>query len=73
MKCPSCDQEMKTVVVEYTFSVESYVLHEESGQYQYHLNEDTEPDDDDYSLYCGECGKELEGLDLMEFQDLILL
>ena len=73
MKCPYCYQEMKSVDVEYTANPEEYVLNEESGKYQYVCHDDLDIDDDDYSLYCGECGKELEGVSLLEFQELIEL
>jgi len=72
MKCPNCEQEMKTVEVEYDSSPEVYVLDEETGRYVYQIYDSTdEPDDDTYRLVCGECGCELEGGVLDTFAGLI--
>lgn len=70
MKCPICDEEMRTVEVEYSSSPEIYVLDEATGRYVYTIQDD-EPDDDSYSLCCGECGAELEGHILDTFTSLI--
>ena len=72
MKCPICNEEMRTVDVEYTSSPEVYILDEETGRYSYQVQDD-EPDDDSYRLCCGECGCELEGGVLDTFTNLILL
>lgn len=73
MKCPNCEQEMRTVEVEYDTSPEVYVLDEETGRYVYNIPEPLdEPDDDEgYHLCCGECGCELEDGVLDTFANLI--
>lgn len=70
MKCPHCQKVMETVDVEYISYPEGYVLDSKTGKYRCEFQE-IELDDDSFSLYCGECGHELEGEDLELFNMLI--
>ena len=72
MKCPNCNEEMRTVEIEYNYPPEVYVLDEKTQRYVLQVSsEELDDDDETFSLHCGECGCELEEHILDTFTNLI--
>ena len=71
MKCPNCEQIMKTVEVEFLSPSEVFALDEDTGKYEY--EDDIEDDGGDYILVCGECGCELPDEVASEFQEMLAM
>lgn len=74
MKCPNCEEEMRTVEVEYSQPPEIYVLDESTGRYALQTQDQEGEFDMDFDakFRCGECGCELDSLVVDTFSSLII-